>query len=191
MWEQSYKSGFFPWQRREINPAFHHWFDSSGASALKELSVLIPGCGTSLEPVEFAKRGAHVTCLELAPTALEDQQRQFKKAVQLGSMIVADVTTWSSTQPFDSIYEQTCLCAMPPKDRAAYEKFAFRALKPNGLLYSLFMQTRGAGGPPYHCDVSEMRGLFSADRWDWGNQPPFRSDHPLGVHEIGFVLRRR
>jgi methyl halide transferase len=153
--------------------------------------VLVPGCGTSLEPVEFAKRGALVTCLEIAPTALQDQRRQFERAKQAGNMIVADVAAWLPMQSFDLIYEQTCLCAMPPKDRNAYERFASRALKPSGLLYGLFMQTQGVGGPPYHCDVTEMRDLFSKEGWHWHNQPPFRSDHPLGVHELGFVLRRR
>jgi methyl halide transferase len=79
----------------------------------------------------------------------------------------------------------------PQRIELPYEKFAFRTLKPNGLLYALFMQTRGAGGPPYHCDVKEMQSLFSEKRWYWGSQQPFRSDHPLGVHELGFVLRRK
>jgi methyl halide transferase len=189
MWEASYKSGFHPWQRREINPAFRAWFNKD--ASLEGLSVLVPGCGTSLEPVEFAKRGARVTCLEIAPTALEDQRRQFGEAALQGQMIVADVTVWSPPEHFDVIYEQTCLCAMPPKDRSAYEQFAFRALKSSGALYCLFMQTGGSGGPPFHCDIAQMKALFSPARWNWAPDSPIRSNHPLGVHELGFVLKRR
>jgi methyl halide transferase len=188
LWEQSYKSGFYPWQRQTLNAAFRTWFDGG---MTKGSTVLIPGCGTSLEPLEFAVQGAAVTCLDIAPSAIEMQRRLFEKQNQTGTFICADLAMMRPITPVDIIYEQTCLCAIQPERRPDYERFVYDSLRPSGTLFALFMQTRGPGGPPFHCAIEDMRHLFSADRWHWDSGKGLRSEHPLGVTELGYVLTRR
>jgi methyl halide transferase len=190
LWEQSYKSGFYPWQRQNLNPAFNHWFGGGNTDHLKDGTILVPGCGTSLEPLEFAKRGARVICMDIAPSAIEIQKHIFLDRNQNGIFVCADLEKWRPTAPVDIVYEQTCLCAIQPKLRRDYENFVYDSLRPRGTLFALFMQTRGSGGPPFHCDVDEMKKLFSANRWQWDASDAIKSEHPLGVTELGYVLTR-
>ena len=186
-WERSYQVGNAPWQRSGVNPAFHRWFDGQ---ALNGSRVLVPGCGTSHEPVEFARLGARVTAIDIAPSAIATQQRAFRAAGVTGDLVCADIHSWRGQEPFDIVYEQTCLCAIEPAERVSYEATVAAALRQDGELFALFMQTGSRGGPPFHCDLSDMRALFGEPRWTWPSASPLRSDHPVGVIELGFVLRR-
>jgi hypothetical protein len=53
------------------------------------------------------------------------------------------------------------------------------------------MQTHSAGGPPFNCDLRDMRRLFSATEWDWPDTMPPPVEHPSGRSEQPAVLRRR
>lgn len=53
------------------------------------------------------------------------------------------------------------------------------------------MQTGRAGGPPYHCDLADMRALFPAERWDWVEPPQREVAHPNGLFEYAAILKRR
>jgi hypothetical protein len=55
------------------------------------------------------------------------------------------VLTWCPEQPFDAIYEQTCLCALHPDHWAAYARQLHAWLRPAGTLWAMFMQTLAAG----------------------------------------------
>lgn len=189
-WEQSYRSGSLPWLRHELSPAFSVWFGPETSPSLRGKRVLVPGCGTSLEPLEFARRGAQVTCVDIAPTALAAQAKSFGKESLEANLVVSDILAWRSGQAFDIIYEQTCLCAIEVGQRAAYAATLEAELQHGGDLYALLMQTNGRGGPPFHCGLAEMKKLFPADRWLWPVEEPFRAEHPIGLHELGFVLTR-
>jgi methyl halide transferase len=187
LWEASYKSGFCPWQRQTLNPAYAIWFDQQ---LVRGTTVVVPGCGTSLEPVEFARHGAIVTCLDIAPSAIEMQRVSFKQHKLDGLFVCADLAKWRPQEPVDVIYEQTCLCAIHPYQRHDYEHFAHDVLKPGGTFFGLFMQTGGKGGPPFHCAMEDMKALFPGGRWDWQQEEAVKSTHPLGVTELGYKLRR-
>ena len=187
-WEQRFKDKDTPWQRPGLNPAFAEWF--GGAAGIGGLSVLVPGCGTAPEPLALARLGAAVTCLDVAPTAIARQQEAFATAGQRATFVLSGLDGWRPDHPVDVIYEQTCLCAISPKLRPDYERFAFDSLKPGGRLFALFMQTGVRGGPPYDCPLDDMRALFPANRWRWPAAAPLRADHHRGSHELGFVLER-
>ena len=190
-WDKRFRERDTPWQRPGLNRAFSVWFDGPGAVAVSGQSVLIPGFGTSPEPLEFARRGVRVTGIDIAPRAVAAQTQALAAAGLTGEFVLAGFGEWRPQQPVDILYEQTCLCAIDPGDRVGYEAFAHAALKPGGRLYALFMQnTIRPGGPPFHCDMAGMRALFAASRWRWPDATPLRSDHPNGMHELGFVLVR-
>jgi SAM-dependent methyltransferase len=129
---------------------------------------------------------------DIAPSAITVQRQAFEEAGHKGEFIAQDFLSWQSgAHSFDLAYEQTCLCAVGRDQRQAYEEAMWDALRPGGKLFALFMQTGGRGGPPFHCGLKEMKDIFTLGRWDWDEAPPFRSDHPIGVHELGTVLRKR
>jgi len=187
-WENRYQTTNTPWDRGETSPALLQWLDSG---ELAPCRVLVPGCGRGYEAVELARRGFDVVALDFAPSAVRHLQGELGREGLRARVLAADVLSWLPEQPFDAVYEQTCLCALPPKTWEAYGMQLYRWLKPGGMLFALFMQTGREGGPPYHCDMDAMRILFSRDRWEWSGSPFCEVPHPAGIHELSTVLLRR
>lgn len=187
-WEAKYQASTIPWDRGSASPALHRWLE---ADALAHGRILVPGCGRGHEAVELARHGLQVTGLDIAPTALKHLESELAAAGLAAETLCADALVWLPEVPFDAIYEQTCLCALQPEQWADYERQLFRWLRPGGHLYALFMQTGREGGPPFHCELGDMRLLFPESRWSWPESEPERVSHPNGLFEWATVLVRR
>jgi methyl halide transferase len=183
-WEDKYQAGTTGWERGVLNPAFVAW---RASGELAPCRILIPGCGRSDEPAELAKAGFEVTALDVAPSAVAVQQQRLGPA---GRAIQADLFAWEPEIPFDAIYDQTCLCALPPALLQEYETHLSRWLHPGGTLFVLFMQTGQEGGPPFDCPLPRMRELFGRSRWLWPSALPETVKHPSLREEQPAILRR-
>ena len=65
---------------------------------------------------------------------------------------------------FDYILEQTCFCAIDPKNRDQYSNLAYDLLKVGGRLIGLWMpldKDIKEGGPPFGVKEDEVKKLFS------------------------------
>ncbi|OYY94603.1 MAG: thiopurine S-methyltransferase [Hydrogenophilales bacterium 28-61-23] len=189
-WEEKYRAKTIPWDRGAASPALPGWLEQGVLASGRDPRVLIPGCGRGHEALELARRGFQVTALDIAPTALEHLAAELDAAGVDAERVCADALSWQPAQPFDAIYEQTCLCALDPAHWAAYERQLFAWLRPGGQLFALFMQTDRPGGPPFHCALSEMRSLFADEHWRWPETAPARVAHPNGWFEFATVLTR-
>lgn len=187
-WEQRYLDENTPWDRGEVSPALRHWL---ATGVLQSGRILVPGCGRGYEVVELAQRGFEVIAIDTAPAAVASLEQRLGDARVSAEVICADLLAWKPAREFDAIYEQTCLCAMAPPTWPDYSGLLSEWLRPGGSLYILFMQTGRPGGPPYHCDLSVMHELFDDAHWHWASTPPLPVPHPSGIHELGYVLRRR
>ncbi len=187
-WEEKYQQNETGWERGHINPAFHHWDQFEHMTPGR---VLIPGCGRSPEVAEFAKLGWQVTAVDMAASAIAYQHNACAEQTNKVTLIETDLLNWQPSELFDLVYEQTCLCALAPELWAEYEACLASWVKPGGTVAALFMQTGNAGGPPYHCDLDAMAALFHNDHWDWPQHEPVVSEHPRGIHELGFCLTRK
>ena len=184
-WESKYQAGTTGWERGHLNPAFLTWRVSG---ELAPCRILIPGCGRSEEPAELAKAGFDVAALDIAPSAVAFQQHRLGSA---GKAILADLFAWEPETPFDAIFDQTCLCALPPSLLPQYEARLANWLRPGGALFVLFMQTARETGPPFNCPIPRMRELFAPPRWIWPLSLPDPVKHPSGVgDEQPAVLRQ-
>lgn len=181
-WESRFQDGRTPWERGTINPAFTAWCQSG---ALSPCRILVPGAGRSPEPTALLHQGFDVIALDLAESAVADQ------ASRLGAdrVVQADVTAWMPDAPFDAVYDQTCLCALPPDLWAAYAAQLHRWLRPGGRLFVLFMQTGRKGGPPFDCPIPAMKMLFAG--WEWPDALAEGIPHGLGTIEQPAVLIRK
>lgn len=190
-WETRFANDDTPWERGALHPAFEHW----RAQGLFEAGarVFVPGCGRSPEPEALARLGLHVTGLDLSGRAVAWQRKRFADAGLTGDFLVADALTFRPETPFDLYYEQTFLCAIPPRLRGEYEEAAFEQLGPGGRLLALFMQKAEPGGPPYGCDIEAMRALFPESRWRWpeGELPAWPHPGLEAKAERSAVLVRR
>ena len=94
---------------------------------------------------------------------------------------LADLFSWQPQAPFDAVYDQACLCALPPSLWPDYVARLHTWLKPGGRLFILFMQTGKEGGPPFHCGMRTMRALFDPAHWAWPAALAPLVPHPSGV----------
>lgn len=190
-WEEMYQANETGWDRGEISPALTYWLGQE-VFHNDALSLFVPGCGRGYEVIELAKRGFNVTGLDLAPSATNALKDALKEAGTKASVVCEDVFNYQPDAPFDLIYEQTCLCALPIEKRDDYEQCLYRFLKPGGRLLFSMMQTGRRGGPPFHCDLLDMHSLFHEDRWQWAEDAPVMIPRPKpSTHfELGFVLQR-
>jgi methyl halide transferase len=182
-WEGRYRAGRTGWERDGLHPAFLAW----RAGALRPCRILVPGAGRSLEPQALVEAGFDVTVVDAAHSAVAVQSDR----IGAGRVVQADLLTWDPPCPFDAIYDQTCLCALAPGSRTAYEQQLHGWLRPDGVLFALLMQTGREGGPPYDCGLEAMRALFAPARWAWPDALPAPVPHPSGLSEQPVALRRR
>jgi SAM-dependent methyltransferase len=187
-WESRYQTGRTGWDRGGPSPALQYWFEHAHAPVGR---VLVPGCGHGHEVAQLVRAGLQVTAVDIASQPVMRLTGELVEQGLHARVVQADLLQWQPAEPFEAIYEQTCLCAFAPGDWAAYERRLADWLVPGGCLFALFMQTGQAGGPPYDCPVADMRSLFDAARWHWLDAPALHVAHPTGLHEQGFILLRR
>ena len=162
-WQARFQAERTPWERPALNPAFVAWRSSGELSPCR---ILVPGAGRSGESLALAKDQFDVTSVDMARAAVAVQQVRLQAAGLRGAVLQADLMEWEPDAPFDAIYDQTCLCALPPPILPDYAARLQRWLLPGGRLFILFMQTGEPGGPPFDCPIGAMRTLFAAG-WDW------------------------
>ena len=187
-WESRYRAGPLGWERPGLNPGFLAWRESG---ELMPCRILVPGGGRSVEPVAMAEAGFDVTVVDGAASAVAAQRARLERLHVPARVEQADLFAWNPEAPFDAIYDQTCLCALLPTTWPDYAARLHRWLRPAGRLFILFMQTGVAGGPPFHCDMEDMRLLFPASQWEWPDELPSVVAHSPGRVEQPAVLRSR
>lgn len=186
-WQQRYDQGQTGWDRGAPSPALLHWL---GEDILTQCRILVPGCGRGHEVVELASRGFDVTALDFAKTPVRELTHRLSEAGITAEVLRENILRYVTNEPFDAVYEQTSLCAIDPKHWVAYEARLFGNLKPGGRLFALLMQSNKHDGPPFHCDPTNIKKLFSQSRWVWTTES-FTVEHPSGLEEIAMILTKR
>ena len=185
-WDARFQAERTPWERPSLNPAFVAW---RASGELAPCRILLPGAGRSGEPLALAREGFDVTVVDLSPTAAEVQRVRLQSAGLPGAVFQADLLAWEPAAVFDAVYDQTCLCALPPTVLTDYVDALHRWLRPGGRLFILFMQTGAEGGPPFDCPIDRMRGLFAAG-WTWPGSIGEPIVHGTNTREIPVILTR-
>jgi methyl halide transferase len=187
-WESRYKSGQTGWDRGAASPSLTSLLDNKSC---KPCRLLVPGCGRGYEVALLAEQGFDVTAIDIAPSAVRAARGLLAQHGLIASIVQTNFMEWIADEPFDAIYEQTSLCALSPDNWTAYERKLWGWLKPGGKLFAHFLQTDQPGGPPFHCDMSEMKTLFNTSKWEWPDEVPRKIEHPSGKHEFSCTLVRR
>ena len=187
-WQSRYVAGETGWDRGEPSPALLHWLENGDLTPCR---ILVPGCGRGHEVVELASRAFEVTAVDFADAPVQELARSLAENNLVAEVLQEDILNFASSERFDAIYEQTCLCAIDPGHRTAYEERLANHVKFGGKLFALFMQSgKGKDGPPFPCYIDEMKRLFDESRWLWPEKQ-LPVDHPAGLQEIAVVLQRR
>jgi SAM-dependent methyltransferase len=186
-WQGRYDAGATGWDRGAVSPTLGSWI---GSGALPRGRILVPGCGRGHEVVALAGLGFRVTGLDFAPAAVREVRGRLAEAGLEADVVATDLFAYAPAEPFDAIYEQTCLCAFAPTQWEEYERRLASWLVPGGRLAAAFMQTSAPTGPPFSCPPDAMRRLFGTERWEWPDDL-VPVPHPLGLVELTGILRRR
>lgn len=139
------------------------------ASLTKRRRVLVPGAGHGHDALAWARAGHEVVAIDFAPLAVESLRRRARDEGLDVRVLEADVTRLpvELRGHFDLVWEQTCLCALPPEHRRPYLEEMMLALHPEGQMLALLWNHGNEGGPPY--DMSPVLverllvGLFSIE----------------------------
>ena len=167
VWESRYQAGTTGWDRGATSANLNYWLDND---LIKPCRILVPGCGNGYEVLTLVKLGFDVVAIDIAPTAIKNLQGMLDKEGLKAELVLGDFFTWSPEENFDAIFEQTSLCALPPELWEQYESQLRKWLKPQGKLFAAFMQTGKEGGPPFHCDLTEMEVLLPKENWSWSDE---------------------
>ncbi|WP_126456778.1 methyltransferase domain-containing protein [Sulfuriflexus mobilis] len=186
-WENRYQQGQTGWDRGEPSPNLLYWIERE---FLKPCRILIPGCGNGHEVLTLAEKGFDVVAIDIAPTPIENLRKVLKDKQLSVELIQTDFFTCEFEKSFDAIYEQTSLCALHPGQWKDYEQCLYNWLKPKGRLFAQFMQTGQESGPPFHCDIQAMSGLFVKERWLWSEQHKTNVVHSDNLYEKMYLLER-
>ena len=170
-WDERWRTGKTPWDKGAPAPPLIELLSSDHGEKLKNLRVLVPGCGSGEDVRELARWGAKATGLDLSPAAIEHAKA--KDPTPGSRFVVGSFFDWVS-EPFDAIWEHTCFCAIQPSDRVRYAAACARLIRPGGHLTGVFYLEPWLRGekpepPPYRSEKSEIIELFSPHftlRWD-------------------------
>lgn len=194
-WQERFETGQTGWDRGAPSPQLLHWLVSG---ILTPCRIAIPGCGRGWEVAELARSGFTVTGLDYTEAAVREARSNLHRLDLSADIVQADVLTYIPKQPFDAVYEQTCLCAIDPDHWFQYAEQLSRWIRPGGHLYALFMQAVRPGaqeglkeGPPFHCDINAMHALFNSRHWQWPANLPTPVKHPNGLFELAVCLERK
>jgi len=186
-WQARYDQGQTSWDRGGASPTLLRWL---ATGELRPCRILVPGCGRGHEVIALAQAGFDVTGVDFAPAAITAVQSRLGSEGLAAEILQSDLFTYRPDEPFEAIYEQTCLCALSPERWADYEERLAGWLTPGGRLFAAFMQTDSVDGPPFACAPDVMRRLFATDRWVWPDEL-VPQEHPTGLVELTGMLRRR
>ena len=160
-WENKYEKGEIGWDLGSETPVF-----SAISETLKPGNVCILGCGNGYDAISFSMKGFNVTAVDFAETPIKNINKIANNLFLTINTIQEDIfdLTPKYNNSFDYILEQTCFCAIDPKNRAQYRNLAYDLLKVGGKLIGLWMpldKDIKEGGPPFGVEEDEIKKLFS------------------------------
>lgn len=196
-WQEKFETQQTGWDRGQANPQLLQWLQRGVLNAQDTRRIAVPGCGKGWEVALLSELGFETTGLDYTPAAVTATKQRLQTAGLLAEIVQADVLSYMPQQPFDAVYEQTCLCALTPDTWIDYSQQLVRWIRPGGRLYALFMQVARPGsqdglveGPPFHCDINAMHALFNERHWRWPAGAISRVPHKNGLFELAVVLER-
>ena len=135
--------------------------------------VLVPGAGRGHDALAFARAGCLAVAVDVSPSACTWMRASARCAGLPLGVLEADVLALPATFDgvFDLVWEQTCLCALPPERRGDYVSVLRRVLKPQGRVLALLWNHGQPGGPPYDITPALARSLFLGPFVELGLEP--------------------
>jgi SAM-dependent methyltransferase len=162
-WDASYTAdGPAPWDIGRPQPAFVRLADDGRLTG----RLLDPGCGTGENSLLAASRGADVTGIDVAPTAIARARAKASERGLTARFEVADALDlrrlWLTA---DTVIDSGVFHVFDDDDRARYVASLAAVLRPAGTCYLMCFSDRQPGTwGPRRVSAEELRVAFS-DGW--------------------------
>jgi methyl halide transferase len=158
-WSNRYVEGRSQWDVGSITPPLKEYVDQL---TNKNVSILIPGCGTNHEAAYLLAQGfTNITVIDISPVLCQKVLQNFEQFLGKELMVVCG-NFFSLQGQFDLIIEQTFFCALDISLRKNYVQKMKELIKPGGKLVGLlFNKYFESDEPPFGGDLVEYETLFS------------------------------
>ena len=158
-WDRRYAEGTDRWTLDEAPGVLERVI----AEFVAPQRVLVPGAGHGVDAFAWARRRHAVTALDFAPRAIASMQARARELGLELETLEADVTAppVGLRGRIDLVWEQTCLCALPPEHRRPYLEAMATILRPDGEMVALLWNHGEAEGPPYDMAPSLVEELVA------------------------------
>jgi cyclopropane fatty-acyl-phospholipid synthase-like methyltransferase len=162
-WDDSYTGGTpAPWDIGRPQPAFARLADEGRLTG----RLLDAGCGTGENALLAASRGADVTGIDLAPTAIARAREKASARGLAARFEVADALDLGRLGlTADTVIDSGVFHVFGDGDRARYVASLAAVLRPGGACYLMCFSDRQPGTfGPRRVRADELRAAFS-DGW--------------------------
>ena len=166
-WDASYTAGApAPWDIGRPQPAFVRLADEGRLTG----RLLDAGCGTGENALLAASRGADVTGIDVAPTAIARARAKASERGLTARFDVADALglgrlSLSLSLSLDTVIDSGVFHVFGDDDRARYVASLAAVLRPAGACYLMCFSDRQPGTwGPRRIRADELRAAFS-DGW--------------------------
>lgn len=157
-------------------------------------TVLEIGCGTGTNAVELARRGFHVTAVDLVDQAIQTAREKARAANVTVDFRVADVLRDDPGGPYDVLFDRGVYHCVREVDLAAFQRFLQRATRSGSWWLSLAgnANEEREDGPPVvradeiHAELGPLFDIVELREFRFSGMVAGR--HPLGW---SILLRRR
>ena len=155
-WNNRYETEQTGWDLKAVSPPLKAYIDQLTD---KNISILIPGCGSGYEAEYLVKQGfQNVTVIDFAPLTVEKMKINLADYQQI-NIICQDF--FAHTGDYDLILEQTFFCSLNPSLRTKYVRKMSELLTTDGKLVGLLFNIQFPNNPPFGGSQEEYLGLFS------------------------------
>jgi cyclopropane fatty-acyl-phospholipid synthase-like methyltransferase len=162
-WDDSYTAGTpAPWDIGRPQPAFVRLADAGRLTG----RLLDAGCGTGENALLAASRGAEVTGVDVAPTAIARARAKASAGGLTARFEVADVLDLGRfSLTVDTVIDSGVFHVFSDDDRARYVASLTAVLRSAGVCYLMCFSDRQPGTwGPRRVSAAELRTAFS-DGW--------------------------
>jgi len=146
-WDARYAEGSDRWTLDGAAPALEQLL----TRVRQRRRVLVPGAGHGHDAFAWARAGHEVVALDFAPRAVASMRQRVRDEGVFIEALEVDVTAPPAELrgQVDLVWEQTCLCALPPDQRRPYLEAMATILRPGGTMVALLWNHGNEGGPPW------------------------------------------
>ena len=129
-WNDRYRDGNLPWDTGRPSAQLQHVLSRNAIQPCRALEI---GCGTGTNCVWLAEQGFDVTCIDVAPLAVEEAEKRARAAGVKARFLVADVLDLPDLgEPFAFFFDRGCYHAVRRDSPDQYAPAVARRLASGG-----------------------------------------------------------